>query len=194
MIKIANNLVNLLNKQAKSNIGFSDAPIKCTPGIGCKRMLSRSELAEIEDAKWQMFGNTWPQDGDPVSAGISSPGWAGIGGALLGGLGGGLAGFGASKIMENTGNATDPLLPGVANQLTLSGGGAALGGLLGGIIGHVSKSRQNNDIETLMESLPVGADLGDVATFSDPEFKAQVARDFQRTLIRQGLNDRSNKR
>lgn len=176
MIKLANNLTNLVLKQAGDpRVGFSDAQVKCTPGIGCKRLLSKAELAEVAAAEANMLPNLFAQQGDPVTSLVSSPGWAGIGHGILGaGLGGGAGYLGAN--MTNNNSALG------------SGIGAAAGGLLGLIYGAVNRTRTNNDIMDLMEDLPVGADIGDIETFHDPKIRAQIARDFQRQMLRRGLN------
>ena len=64
---------------------------------------------------------------------------------------------------------------------------SALGGLGGGAYGYASKALKNKEIEDLMEDMPVGADMGDVEVFSDPRLRGQLARDFQRQLVRKGL-------
>lgn len=154
-----------------------DAPIKCTPGFGCKRYLTPQETLEVEAAKERMFPSLVITDADPISSQLSSPGWAGAGYGLLGALLGSGVGAGVGKV--------------TGSNMPLSALlGGALGGLGAGLYGYGSKSIKNKQIEDLMQDLPVGADLGDVAVFSDPQLKAQLARDFQRQLIRKGLMGR----
>jgi len=183
MIYFSNNLHNLqkkttekkskeLNPQASSFI--VDVPVKCTPGVGCKRLLSEAEKMEIADAENNIFPKLFPQDADPVSSLISSPEWAGIGSGLVGAAGlGGTVGLGAHLLNKN------PLLYG--------GLAAILGGLGGGLYGYLSKKRKNFQIEDMIEDLPVGADIGDIEIFSDPKMRAAFSRDFQRQLMRKGL-------
>ena len=87
--------------------------------------------------------------------------------------------------MAGAGAGTGALLEKSAPLGALIGGTA--GGLGGLLYGYGSRTRKNKEIEDLMEDLPVGADLGDVELFSDPRLKAQMARDFQRQLVRKGL-------
>jgi len=154
-----------------------DAPIKCTPGFGCKRYLTPQETLEVEAAKERIFPSLVITDADPISSQLSSPGWAGAGYGLLGALLGSGVGAGVGKV--------------TGSNMPLSALlGGALGGLGAGLYGYGSKSIKNKQIQDLMQDLPVGADLGDVAVFSDPQLKAQLARDFQRQLIRKGLMGR----
>jgi hypothetical protein len=153
---------------------IADAPIKCTPGVGCKRMLSPGEEAEIEAAKGNMFPNLYPQNPDPVSSLISSPGWAGIGTGLLGAAGlGGVVGLGAHLTNKDA--------------LTYGALAAAAGGLGGGLYGYIRKALKNKEIAALIENLPVGADIGDIEIYSDPKIRAAISRDFQRQLMRKNL-------
>lgn len=151
-----------------------DVPIKCTPGFGCKRYFTPEEQLEVDRAKAQMFPVLFPTEADPISSQLSSPAWAGLGTGLMGALLGAGAGAGAGALLEKS-----------APLGALIGGAA--GGLGGLLYGYGSRARKNKEIEDLMEDLPVGADLGDVELFSDPRLKAQMARDFQRQLIRKGL-------
>jgi hypothetical protein len=151
-----------------------DAPIRCTPGFGCKRYLTPQERVEVEAAKRKMFPDYLATAADPISSQMSSPEWAGIGTGLLGALLGGGVGAGAGSL------AGMGAVPGGA-------GGALVGALLGGLYGHGSRTRTNKTIEDTMEDLPVGADLGDIEVYSDPRFRQQLARDFQRQLMRKGL-------
>lgn len=151
-----------------------DVPIRCTPGFGCKRYFTEGEQAEIDREKAKILPMLFPTNADPVSSGLSSPLWSGIGKGTLGALLGAAAGAGV-------GNLTD-------NNVPLSGLlGGLLGGIGGGLYGVNNKARQNKQIVDLMQDLPVGADRGDVELFSNPQFKQQIARDFQRQLMRQGL-------
>lgn len=153
---------------------IADVPIKCTPGVGCKRLLSDAEKAEIADAENNIISNLFPQDADPISSLISSPGWSGLGSGLLGAAGlGGTVGLGAHLTNK------DPLVYG--------GLAAALGGLGGGLYGYLSKTRKNKEIADLIEDLPVGADIGDIEIYSDPKVRAALSRDFQRQLMRKNL-------
>jgi len=151
-----------------------DVPIKCTPGFGCKRYFTPAERAEVDVAKAQMFPMLFPTEADPISSQLSSPAWAGLGTGLMGALLGAGGGAGVGALLEKN-----------APVGALIGGAA--GGLGGLLYGYGSRARKNKEIEDLMEDLPVGADLGDVELFSDPKLKAQLARDFQRQLIRKGL-------
>lgn len=164
------------NKKAdiSSSESIVDVPIKCTPGFGCKRYFTEEEKAEIDKAKARILPTLFPTSGDPVSSGLSSPAWAGLGTGALGALlGGGLGG--------GIGALSDVNVP-LSSTL-----GALLGGGVGALYGYGKKNRKNKEIVNLMQSLPVGADLGDVEVFSDPALKQQLARDFQRRLIQKGL-------
>jgi hypothetical protein len=153
---------------------IADVPIKCTPGLGCKRLLSDSEKAQINKAKSHFFPNLFPQNADPVSSLISDPFWAAIGKGILGAsIAGGTVGLGAHLTNR------DPLLHG--------GLAAGVGGLGAALIGYFSKSRKNKEIIDLIEDLPVGADIGDIGLYSDPKIRAALARDFQRQVMRKGL-------
>lgn len=153
---------------------FADVPMVCTPGLGCKRKLSPEERREVIDAQFKMFPNLFPQDSDPVSSQMSSPGWSAIGTGILGaGLLGGGVGLGAHLTNKD-----------ITPYALLAG---ALGGLGGGLYGYIKRKRKNAKIEALMEDLPVGADIGDIEKFSDPKIMAAISRDFQRQLIRKGL-------
>jgi len=160
--------------EISSSESIVDVPIKCTPGFGCKRYFTKDEIDEIDKAKAKILPMLFSTPADPVSSGLSSPSWAGLGAGALGALLGG--GLGGSVGALRGSNA--PL-------------GAAIGALLGGgagaMYGYGKKVRKNKEIENLMQNLPVGADLGDVEVFSDPELKQQLARDFQRRLIQKGL-------
>lgn len=164
--------------QKKSAVSSSesivDVPVRCTPGFGCKRLLTPQERLEVEAAKRQMFPDILATEADPISSQMSSPAWASIGTGALGALLGGGVGAGAGA------------LSGIG-AIPAGAGGAALGALLGGIYGHHSRSRQNRLIEDTMEDLPVGADIGDIELYSNPQFRQALARDFQRQLIRKGL-------
>lgn len=164
--------------QKKSAVSSSesivDVPVRCTPGFGCKRLLTPQERLEVEAAKRQMFPDILATEADPISSQMSSPAWASIGTGTLGALLGGGVGAGAGA------------LSGIG-AIPAGAGGAALGALLGGIYGHHSRSRQNRLIEDTMEDLPVGADIGDIELYSNPQFRQALARDFQRQLIRKGL-------
>lgn len=165
--------------EAEDNSNFSsntvvDVPIKCTPGFGCKRYFTPEEQQEIDLAKAQIFPTLFPTTGDPVSSQMSSPAWSGIGHGTLGALLGAAAGGGVGKL-------TGTNLP-----LSLALGGL-VGGLGGGLYGYGTKSRQNKELENLIQEMPVGADIGDIELFNDPRLKAQMARDFQRQLVRKGL-------
>ena len=151
-----------------------DVPIKCTPGFGCKRYFTPAEQAEVDAAKAQMFPMLFPTQADPISSQLSSPAWAGLGTGLMGALLGAGGGAGVGALLEKS-----------APVGALIGGAA--GGLGGLLYGYGSRARKNKEIEDLMEDLPVGADLGEVELFSDPRLKAQLARDFQRQLVRKGL-------
>lgn len=151
-----------------------DVPIKCTPGFGCKRYFTPAEQAEVDAAKAQMFPLLFPTEADPISSQLSSPAWAGLGTGLMGALLGAGGGAGVGALLEKS-----------APVGALIGGAA--GGLGGLLYGYGSRARKNKEIEDLMEDLPVGADLGEVELFSDPRLKAQLARDFQRQLVRRGL-------
>lgn len=163
--------------QDSSNFGTEsivDAPIKCTPGFGCKRYFTPQEQEEIDLAKAQIFPTLFPTSGDPVSSQMSSPAWSGIGHGALGALLGAAAGGGVGKL-------TGANLP-----LSLALGGL-VGGLGGGLYGYGTKAHQNKELENLIQEMPVGADIGDIDLFNDPRLKAQMARDFQRQLVRKGL-------
>jgi hypothetical protein len=166
------------NKTKEANTFASDTildvPIKCTPGFGCKRYFTPEEQLEVDRAKAQMFPMLFPTEADPISSQLSSPTWAGLGTGLMGALLGAGAGAGTGALLEKS-----------APLGALIGGTA--GGLGGLLYGYGSRTRKNKEIEDLMEDLPVGADLGDVELFSDPRLKAQMARDFQRQLVRKGL-------
>lgn len=151
-----------------------DVPIRCTPGFGCKRYFTPAEQVEVDAAKAQMFPMLFPTEADPISSQLSSPAWAGLGTGLMGALLGAGGGAGVGALLEKS-----------APVGALIGGAA--GGLGGLLYGYGSRARKNKEIEDLMEDLPVGADLGDVELFSDPRLKAQLARDFQRQLVRKGL-------
>ena len=151
-----------------------DVPIRCTPGFGCKRYFTPAEQAEVDAAKAQMFPMLFPTQADPISSQLSSPAWAGLGTGLMGALLGAGGGAGVGALLEKS-----------APVGALIGGAA--GGLGGLLYGYGSRARKNKEIEDLMEDLPVGADLGEVELFSDPRLKAQLARDFQRQLVRKGL-------
>ena len=151
-----------------------DVPIKCTPGFGCKRYLTPQEMVEVEAAKQKILPDLLATSAEPISSQMSSPGWSAAGHGLAGALLGAGLGAGAGKI-------TGSNLP-----LSMALGGL-VGGLGGGLYGYGSKLRKNKEIEDLMEDMPVGADMGDVEVFSDPRFRAQLARDFQRQLVRKGL-------
>lgn len=170
-------LGKVLDKKAADISGAEtivDAPIKCTPGFGCKRYLTPQEKVQVEEAKKSILPALFPTSADPVYSGISSPEWSAVGHGALGALLG--AGLGAG-----VGRLTD-------NSVPLSAGlGGLLGGLGAGLYGYGTKIRKNKEIEDTMEDLPVGADLGDMEVFSDPRLKAQLARDFQRQLVRKGL-------
>lgn len=164
---------------AKNDSSFSsesilDVPIKCTPGFGCKRYFTPQEEAEIESASGQMWPALFPSKGDAISSQLSSPGWSFLGHGALGALLGAGAGGGFASISQKH-------IP-----LAIALGGL-VGGLGGGIYGAATKNRKNKEIINLMQELPVGADIGDVELFNDPRLKAQMARDFQRQLIRKGL-------
>ena len=151
-----------------------DVPIRCTPGFGCKRYFTEGEQAEIDREKAKILPMLFPTNADPVSSGLSSPLWSGLGKGTLGALLGAAAGAGAGSLTDN--------------NVPLSGLlGGLLGGIGGGLYGVNNKARQNKQIVDLMQDLPVGADRGDVELFSNPQFKQQIARDFQRQLMRQGL-------
>lgn len=172
-----NNLDFNSSKKQANTLGSGsivDVPIKCTPGFGCKRNLTLDEMLEIEAAKERMFPSPLITDADPVSAQMSSPGWAGAGYGALGALLGAGVGAGAGKLT----NSNIPLS-------ALLGG--TIGGLGAGLYGYGSKVLKNKKLEDLIENLPVGANIGDVEVFSDPKLKAQLARDLQRQLIRKGL-------
>ena len=159
-----------------SNFGqdsIVDVPIKCTPGFGCKRYFTPHESAEIEKAKAQIFPTLFPTSGDPISSGLSSPAWSGIGHGALGALLGAGLGAGAGTLS--------------GTNLPLSALGGLVGGLGGGLYGYGSKARKNKEIENLIQEMPVGADLGDIDLFNDPRLRQQMARDFQRQLVRKGL-------
>jgi hypothetical protein len=161
-------------KKSNANSFIADVPIVCTPGVGCKRLLTEAEKDEIESAKNNLFPKLFPQDYDSPSVMISSPEWSGIGYGALGAAGlGGVAGLGAHLTNRN------PLLYGAI--------AAALGGLGGGLYGYIRKNMKNKEIADLMEDLPVGGDIGDIALYSDPKIQASVSRDFQRQLMRQNL-------
>ena len=158
-----------------------DVPIRCTPGFGCKRYLTPQEAAEVALAKQQIMPDYLATEADPVSSQMSSPSWSAAGHGLLGALLGAGVGAGGGKLL----GSNVPLS-------ALLGG--ALGGIGGGLYGYGSKVRKNKEIEDLIEDLPVGADIGDIEVFSDPKLKQQLARDFQRQLVRRGLmneNERS---
>jgi hypothetical protein len=168
------------NKKAQisSSKSIVDVPIKCTPGFGCKRYFTKEEQAEINQAKAKIMSALYPTSGDPISSGLSSPYWAGMGtgvlGALLGGgIGSGVGALGAFKGDTNIG---------LSSAL-----GALLGAGAGALYGYSKKNKKNKEIINLMQDLPVGADLGDVEIFSDPALRQQLARDFQRRLIKTGI-------
>jgi hypothetical protein len=164
------------NQENETNVSdyIVDVPIKCTPGLGCKRLLTDNEKDQIAEAKTNIFPNLFPQEGDRISSMISSPEWAGIGTGLLGAAGlGGTVGLGAHLTNKN------PLLYGAL--------AAALGGLGAGLYGYSKKRRKNKDLAKLIEDLPVGADIGDIDVYSDPKMRAALARDFQRQVMRKGL-------
>lgn len=157
-----------------SSESILDVPIKCTPGFGCKRYFTPQEEAEIDSASAQMWPTLFPSKGDPISSQLSSPGWSFLGHGALGALLGAGAGGGFASISQKH-------IP-----LAIALGGL-VGGLGGGIYGAATKNRKNKEIINLMQELPVGADIGDVELFNDPRLKAQMARDFQRQLVRKGL-------
>lgn len=158
-----------------------DVPIRCTPGFGCKRYLTPQEAAEVALAKQQIMPDYLATEADPVSSQMSSPSWSAAGHGVLGALLGAGVGAGGGKLLGSN----------VPISALLGG---ALGGIGGGLYGYGSKVRENKEIEDLIEDLPVGADIGDIEVFSDPKLKQQLARDFQRQLVRRGLmneNERS---
>jgi hypothetical protein len=159
------------NKESSSFASNSvvNAPIRCTPGFGCKRYLTPMEREEIAIAKAQMFPTLFPMNADPISSQLSSPAWAGIGTGLIGALLGAGVGGGVGAVLEKS-------MP----MAALLGG--ATGGLGGLLYGFSSRARKNKEIEALIGDLPVGADLGDIEVLGDPKVKAQLARDFQRQL------------
>jgi len=181
MIYFSNNLTQLLQKSAAEKEANSlasesilDVPIRCTPGFGCKRYFTPEEQAEVDVAKAQMFPMLFPTDADPVSSQLSSPAWAGLGTGLMGALLGAGGGAGVGALLEKS-----------APLGALIGGAA--GGLGGLLYGYGSRARKNKEIEDIIKDMPVGADIGDIEMFSDPRLKAQLARDFQRQLVRKGL-------
>jgi hypothetical protein len=157
-----------------SSESIVDVPVRCTPGFGCKRLLTPQERIEVEAAKRQMLPDYLATQADPISSQLSSPDWAAIGTGGLGALLGGGLGAGAGALSGY-------------GALPVGAGGAVMGALLGGLYGHHSRSRQNRLIEDTMEDLPVGADLGDIEMYSNPQFRQALARDFQRQLMRKGL-------
>jgi hypothetical protein len=151
-----------------------DVPVRCTPGLGCKRLLTDEERREVEAAKRQIIPDFLATEADPVSSRMSSPMWSGIGAGTLGGLLGSSLGAGVGRV---SGLGTLPV--GLA--------GALLGALGGGAYGSIARERSNKRLEAVMQSLPVGADIGDIELYSNPQFRQSLARDFQRQLIRKGL-------
>ena len=176
-------LQNKTKKKANTLASESivDVPIRCTPGFGCKRYLTPQEAAEVALAKQQIMPDYLATEADPVSSQMSSPSWSAAGHGVLGALLGAGVGAGGGKLLGSN----------VPISALLGG---ALGGIGGGLYGYGSKVRENKEIEDLIEDLPVGADIGDIEVFSDPKLKQQLARDFQRQLVRRGLmneNERS---
>ena len=160
-----------------SNFGqdsIVDVPIKCTPGFGCKRYFTPQEQEEINLAKAKIFPALFPSSGDPISAQMSSPAWSAIGKGAIGALLGATTGGGVAKL-------TNSNMP-----LSLALGGLA-GGLGGALYGYGGKARENKELENLIQEMPVGADIGDIDLFNDPQLRQQMARDFQRQLVRKGL-------
>ena len=182
-----NEVLQALQKKTKKKANtlasesMVDVPIRCTPGFGCKRYMTPQETAEVAAAKQQLFPDYLATDADPISSQLSSPNWSAAGHGLLGALLGAGVGAGSGKLLDYN-----------VPVSALIGG--ALGGLGGGLYGYGSRTRENKQIEDLIEDLPVGADIGDIEVFSDPGLKQQLARDFQRQLVRRSLmneNERS---
>lgn len=151
-----------------------DAPVRCTPGFGCKRYLNEQERIEVEAAKRQMFPDFLATEADPISSQMSSPMWSGIGAGTLGALLGGATGAGVGRITD-------------FGALPAGAIGALIGGLGGGLYGTIARNKANKRLEDTIEDLPVGADIGDIEVYSDPRFRQQLARDFQRQLVRKGF-------
>jgi len=151
-----------------------DAPVRCTPGFGCKRYLNTQERIEVEAAKRKMFPDLLATEADPISSQMSSPMWAGIGTGALGALLGGATGAGVGRVTD-------------FGALPAGAIGALIGGLGGGLYGTIAKNKANKRLEDTIEDLPVGADIGDIEVYSDPRFRQQLARDFQRQLVRKGF-------
>jgi hypothetical protein len=157
-----------------SSNSIVDVPIRCTPGFGCKRLLTSQERLEVEAAKRQMFPDYLATEADPISSQMSSPEWATLGTGGLGAILGAGLGAGAGTV---SGYGAVPV--GV--------GGALMGALIGGVYGNVDRGMKNKVLESTIERLPVGADLGDIEVYSNPQFQQALVRDYQRQLIRKGL-------
>jgi hypothetical protein len=175
MIKLANNIQALITKLAvSSEESIVDVPIRCTPGFGCKRYFTDQERSDIDAAQAKIMPYIFNSNADPVHTLMSSPSWAGLGTGALGAVAGALGGAGIGA--------------GTHNNIALS---AVLGGLLGGtggmLYGSHSRGMKNKELENTILNMPVGADIGDIETFTDPQLKQQLARDFQRQLMRKGL-------
>ena len=124
-----------------------------------RRQLSEAEKSEISGAQRKITPKIFKSMADPVSADMSSNGWATVLPGLLGAAGGSMLGG-----MASDGHRT----------ALISAIGALLGGGLGAGVGYQHSKAKNNDLEEAMRKLPEGATRDDYQR--DPRVQADLDR------------------
>jgi hypothetical protein len=121
------------------------------------RALRPDEEEAIERAQSRIFPTIFQGYGTPLPEMMSSPGWAGAGGAGLGGLLGGGLGLAATG-----GNP-------------IAGAAMGLGGAgLGGLVSYHARNAQNQGLTDLMKRMPAGATKRDY--IADPAVSGDLNR------------------
>ena len=125
-----------------------------------RRQLSDEENTEVTNAKKKVLPKFFMSMADPLTADMSSPGWAG---AAMGGLGAGAGGLLGAAM-------------GGSDHAGLGAGiGALLGGGVGGVAGYKGREAINSTLEEGMRKLPPGATRDDY--IRDPRIQHQLDRD-----------------